>query len=532
MTDMQSTGFDAPKGSLGRQYHIKVAPGEVGEVALMPGDPFRVQLVADRLDDAVELAHAREYRTVVGTYQGMRVTAMSTGIGCPSAAIAVEELARCGVHTFIRVGSTAALHSDIAVGDLIVNAGTFRNDGTSVAYAPLGYPAVPDTELTTALTQVRAGDRAVQGREGACRYQRLGRRVLRRGAGMAVSHDRARSAQRRDGELGRVHRRPPARTTRRNDLWRLRKPGDRRRSVRRRREHTARDRLGTQHRHCFGGGLPDEAPRVIGLRMNLHTHLEGWVRPSTAAELASSAGVAAPAQGWEVALRMAASGNLTQYLAHVAGAYPVLGSYEALARVTREAVEDAAADGTAFLELRAGPTTHVRDDFPLDGVVAAMCEGMADGVASTGMPTVLVLAMLREFDEDAALRLTEVAIRHRGDGVRAVDLAGDELRFPDLSPFVRAFATARDAGLGVTAHAAEAGEASAARSAHDLLGVDRIGHGSRVVLDRDVMSWAAATGLCFEVCPTSNVLTRRSAEPCGPSTAFDAGCRRPGRPRR
>lgn len=153
MTHDQSTAA-APKGSLGRQYHIKVAPGEVGKVALMPGDPFRVQLIADKLQDPEEVAHAREYRTVVGTYKGMRVTAMSTGIGCPSAAIAVEELARCGVHTFIRVGSTAALKTDISVGDLIVNTGTFRNDGTSLAYAPLGYPAVPDTELTTTLTEV------------------------------------------------------------------------------------------------------------------------------------------------------------------------------------------------------------------------------------------------------------------------------------------------------------------------------------------------------------------------------------------
>jgi uridine phosphorylase len=120
----------------------------------MPGDPFRVELIARRLDDAIEIAHAREYRTVVGRYKGMRITATSTGIGCPSAAIAVEELARCGVHTFIRVGSTAALQPTIEVGDLIVSTGTYRNDGTSSAYAPLGYPAVPDHELTGALLRV------------------------------------------------------------------------------------------------------------------------------------------------------------------------------------------------------------------------------------------------------------------------------------------------------------------------------------------------------------------------------------------
>ncbi len=265
---------------------------------------------------------------------------------------------------------------------------------------------------------------------------------------------------------------------------------------------------------------------MIGLRMNLHTHLEGWVRPSTAAELAISAGVAEPAEGWDAALRMRASGTLTQYLAHVAAAYPVLGSHHAMVRVTREAVEDAASDGTAFLELRAGPSTHVRDDFPLDDVVSAMCEGMTEGVASTGMPAVLVLAMLREFDEDAAMRLTRAAIRYRADGVAAVDLAGDEQRFPDLKPFVRAFATARDAGLGATAHAAEAGPAAAARDAYGLLGVRRIGHGSRVAIDPRMLDWAAATGLCFEVCPTSNVLTGAvpdlAAHPLRPMLA--AGC--------
>lgn len=200
-------------------------------------------------------------------------------------------------------------------------------------------------------------------------------------------------------------------------------------------------------------------------------------------------------------------GDPSRYLAHVAASYPVLGSSDALARVTREAVEDASADGTAFLELRAGPTTHARRGLPLDAVVDAMCQGLAEGIASTSMPAVLVLAMLREFDEAAAMRVVDVAISHMDSGVVAVDLAGDEGRFPNLSPFVRPFATAREAGLGVTAHAAEAGPASAARAAHEMLGTTRIGHGSHVVLDPDSMSWAAAAGLCFKVCPTSNVLT-------------------------
>jgi uridine phosphorylase len=134
-----------------RQFHIGVAPGEVSTVALMPGDPFRVPLVAEYLEDAREVAHKREHRTMVGSYKGRDVTVTSTGMGCPSTAIAVEELARVGVTSFIRVGSTAALQPGIEPGDLIVSEGAFRNDGTTDSYVPKGYPAVPDIELTLAL---------------------------------------------------------------------------------------------------------------------------------------------------------------------------------------------------------------------------------------------------------------------------------------------------------------------------------------------------------------------------------------------
>ena len=134
-----------------RQFHIHVAPGEVSSVALLPGDPFRVPLVAGYLEDARDVAHKREHRTMLGTYKGRSVTVMSTGLGCPSTAIAVEELARVGVTSFIRVGSTAALQPGIDPGDLIVSEGAFRNDGTTDMYVPKGYPAVPDLELTLAL---------------------------------------------------------------------------------------------------------------------------------------------------------------------------------------------------------------------------------------------------------------------------------------------------------------------------------------------------------------------------------------------
>lgn len=150
-------------GTSGPQYHVGVAPGQISEVVLMPGDPFRVQLIAEQLEGVVEVAHKREYRTITGTYKGRTITACSSGMGCPSTAIGVEELARAGAKVFIRVGSTAALQPGIEVGDLIVSEGSFRNDGTTAAYVPAGYPAVPDLPLTTMLATVARELGAEQG---------------------------------------------------------------------------------------------------------------------------------------------------------------------------------------------------------------------------------------------------------------------------------------------------------------------------------------------------------------------------------
>ena len=134
-----------------RQFHVGIAPGEVSTIALLPGDPFRVPLIAEHLTDVREVAHKREHRTMVGMFGGREITATSTGMGCPSTAIAVEELARVGVTSFIRVGSTGALQPGIMPGDLVVSEGSFRNDGTSRAYVPEGYPAVPDLDITRSL---------------------------------------------------------------------------------------------------------------------------------------------------------------------------------------------------------------------------------------------------------------------------------------------------------------------------------------------------------------------------------------------
>lgn len=134
-----------------KQYHIKVKPGEVGKYVLLPGDPDRVLRISKYLDNAKEIAFNREHRTWTGEYKGIKVSATSTGMGCPSAAIAVEELANVGATHFIRVGSTAALQKGMNIGDIVVSTGAMRLDGTSSRYAHPGFPALSDYFLTRSL---------------------------------------------------------------------------------------------------------------------------------------------------------------------------------------------------------------------------------------------------------------------------------------------------------------------------------------------------------------------------------------------
>ena len=134
-----------------RQYHIQVAEGEVGKYVIMPGDPKRCAKIAKYFDDPVLVADNREYVTYTGTLDGVKVSVTSTGIGGPSASIAMEELVRCGADTFIRVGTCGGMQTDVKSGDIVVATGAIRMEGTSKEYAPIEYPAVPDLKVTNAL---------------------------------------------------------------------------------------------------------------------------------------------------------------------------------------------------------------------------------------------------------------------------------------------------------------------------------------------------------------------------------------------
>ena len=134
-------------------YHIECRAGDVGRYVFLPGDPGRVPLIAAFLDDAQEVANHREYTTYTGTLLGEKVSVTSTGIGCPSTAIAIEELAQIGADTFIRVGTSGMMQPFMEQGDLVITWGAVRDEYTSQQYMPLEYPAVADVDVTLALRQ-------------------------------------------------------------------------------------------------------------------------------------------------------------------------------------------------------------------------------------------------------------------------------------------------------------------------------------------------------------------------------------------
>lgn len=129
------------------QPHIHLEENLAIANAILPGDPARVERIAAYLDNVESLGMNREYRAISGSYRGVRILAMSTGMGGPSMAIAVEELRRIGVSRMIRIGSCGALQSGIGIGELIIAQAAVRDEGTSAAYAPRAYPAVSDAGL-------------------------------------------------------------------------------------------------------------------------------------------------------------------------------------------------------------------------------------------------------------------------------------------------------------------------------------------------------------------------------------------------
>ncbi len=138
----------------GLAFHLHIKEGDVGRYVLLPGDPGRCEKIARYFDDAHFVAQNREYTTWTGSLLGEKVSVVSTGIGCPSAAIAVEELVEVGADTLIRVGSSGSMQPDVHTGDIVVVTASIRDEGTTRHYLPLEFPAVAQLDVVNAL---RAG---------------------------------------------------------------------------------------------------------------------------------------------------------------------------------------------------------------------------------------------------------------------------------------------------------------------------------------------------------------------------------------
>ncbi len=135
----------------GTQYHIGLKEGDVGEYVILPGDPKRCEKIAAYFDDAKLVADRREFTTYTGYLNGVKVSVTSTGIGGPSAAIALEELVKVGAKKFIRVGTCGGMDLNVKSGDLVIATGAIRMEGTTKEYAPIEFPAVADYEIVTSL---------------------------------------------------------------------------------------------------------------------------------------------------------------------------------------------------------------------------------------------------------------------------------------------------------------------------------------------------------------------------------------------
>ena len=138
-------------GEAGLQYHLQIRPGDVGRYVILPGDPKRCEKIAKHFEDAKLVADSREFVTYTGYLEGEKVSVTSTGIGGPSASIAMEELVQCGADTFVRVGTCGGIDLDVKGGDIVIATGAVRMEGTSREYAPIEFPAVADYHIVQKL---------------------------------------------------------------------------------------------------------------------------------------------------------------------------------------------------------------------------------------------------------------------------------------------------------------------------------------------------------------------------------------------
>jgi adenosine deaminase len=253
-----------------------------------------------------------------------------------------------------------------------------------------------------------------------------------------------------------------------------------------------------------------EAVAALFARMpkaELHLHLDGSMRPQTALELARE-------RGLDEGMDLAAIRRRLRAPARVAGQAELLRAFDlpialmqdraALKRVTRELVEDVAAEGTRYVEIRWAPALHLSGGLALDDSVAAVADGAATGSQATGTVVRLIAVALRSHPPRTSLAVAHAAARFIDRGVTGFDLAGPEEAFPDPLAHRAAFVAARRAGLGITIHAGEWGGAEQVRRAL-VLGPARIAHGAPAATDVVLLEALRARSVTLDLCPTSMV---------------------------
>ena len=242
-------------------------------------------------------------------------------------------------------------------------------------------------------------------------------------------------------------------------------------------------------------------------KAELHTHLDGCIRPATLLELSAEAGVMLPAGTPEAVadlMLVRHAQNLEEYLERYVTTVRMLQSRAALRRVARELVEDAVADGIRYLEVRFCPALH-QPGTTIEGAIEAVLEGL-DDAADHQIMTGVIACGLRTLAPGTSQAIARAAIRYREQGVIAFDLAGSEAGHPP-GAHAAAFAVARAGGLRITCHAGEGAGPGYIREALDLCGAERIGHGVRLGEDPALRDEVRVRGIPLEVCLTSNLHT-------------------------
>ena len=256
------------------------------------------------------------------------------------------------------------------------------------------------------------------------------------------------------------------------------------------------------------GGLTRDIIRRMP-KPELHVHLDGSVRPSTLVELAREQKVKLPTT--DIAeltryLQVTDAHNLMDYLARFEITLSVLQTPEALERVTYELVEDGAADGVRYMEIRFSPILCAKRGMPLTEAVEAPLRGMRRAEQDFGVRTGLIICGIRNMSPATSMDLANLTVAFKGRGVVAFDLAGAEYNYP-AKKHREAFYTVVNANIAATIHAGEAyGPESIAQALH-YCHADRIGHGTRLFEDPDLERYINDRRTPLEVCVTCNVQT-------------------------